>query len=127
VDLCRAQRRKRRRSEQDDRGTFWRGITLDSDTRLRVGPAIGKTEEELAHDLMAQLKARGHPDRPPALATDRKGGYREALVETAGQVPQYCGVGRPAPRKQPQPEWHYLQVVKTRSGRRLTALTIKVV
>jgi len=45
-----------------------------------VGRAIGKTEEEVARDLMAQLKDRGHPDAPPAMATDGKGEYREALL-----------------------------------------------
>ena len=60
---------------------------MDTDTRLRVGRAIGKTEEEVAHDLMAQLKERGQKDAPPAMATDGKGEYREALVETWGQVP----------------------------------------
>jgi hypothetical protein len=49
--------------------------------------AIGKIEEVVVHDLMAQLKGRGHPDRPPAMATDGKGDYRIALVETWGQVP----------------------------------------
>jgi hypothetical protein len=48
----------------------WCGITLDRDTRLRVGRAIGKDESEVAWELMAQLKARGHPDAPPAIATD---------------------------------------------------------
>jgi hypothetical protein len=76
---------------------------------------------------MAQLKDRGHPDAPPPMATDRKGDYREALVETWGQVPEYSGVGRPPTVKRPQPEWQYLQVVKTRSGSRLISVTIKVI
>jgi len=37
---------------------------------------------------MAQLKDRGHPDAPPAMATDGKGEYREALLATWGQVPE---------------------------------------
>jgi hypothetical protein len=127
VDVCRPQGRKRGRLEEDDRGTFWRGITLDTDTRLRVGRAIGKTEEEVAHDLMAQLKARGHPDAPPAMATDGKGDYREALLETWGQGVEYGGVGRPPTVKRPQKEWQYLQVIKTRSGSRLIGVTIKVI
>jgi len=57
------------------------------DTRLRVGRAIGKSEEQVAHDLMAQLKDRGHAEAPPALATDGKGDYRTALVEEWGQLP----------------------------------------
>jgi hypothetical protein len=97
------------------------------DTRLRVGRAIGKDESEVAMELMAQLKARGHPHAPPAIATDGQGSYREAMVETWGRVPEYPGRGRPPTRKRAQPDWHYLQVVKRRSGSRLTGITIKVV
>ena len=127
MDVCRPQGRKRGRQETDERGTFWRGITLDTDTRLRVGRAIGKTEEQVAHELMAQLKDRGHPDAPPAMATDGKGSYREAMLETWGQVPAYGGRGRPPTHKQPGPDWHYLQVVKERSGSRLIAVHTQVV
>jgi hypothetical protein len=77
---------------------------------------------------MAQLKdRRGHPDAPPAMASDGKGGYREALLQTWGQVPEYRGVGRPPTVKRPQPGWHYLQVIKSRSGTHLTGVSIKVV
>jgi hypothetical protein len=97
------------------------------DTRLRVGRAIGKSEEQVAHDLMAQLNHRGHPVHPPAMATDGKGDYRTALLDTWGQVPAYQGCGRPPTLKQPQPEWQYVQVVKERSGNRVTGVHIKVV
>lgn len=97
------------------------------DTRLRVGRAIAKTEEEVAHQLMAQLKDRGHPERPPAMATDGKGDYRIALVDTWGQVPSYQGRGRRPTLKQPQPEWQYVQVVKERCGNRVTGVHITVV
>jgi len=97
------------------------------DTRLRVGRAIGKTEEQVAHDMMAQLKDRGHPATPPAMATDGKGDYRTALLETWGQVPAYQGRGRPPSNKQPQRDWQYVQVVKERSGNRVTGVHIKVV
>lgn len=76
---------------------------------------------------MAQLKARGHPHQPPPLASDGKGDYGNALLETWGEVPQYCGRGRPPSRKQPQPEWQYVQVIKERSGSRLIGVQIKVV
>lgn len=76
---------------------------------------------------MAQLKNRGHPHTPPAMATDGKGDYRLALLETWGQVPEYQGRGRPPSLKQPQPGWQYLQVVKERSGSRVTGVHIKVV
>jgi len=94
---------------------------------MRVARAIGKDESEVARQLMEQLKTRGHPDAPPAIATDGQGSYREAMVETWGQVPAYSGQGRPPTRKRPQPDWQYLQVVKHRSGSRLTGITIKVV
>ncbi|RMD66063.1 transposase [Candidatus Parcubacteria bacterium] len=97
------------------------------ETRLRVGRAIGKSEEEVAEKLMAQLKAQGHPEAPPAIATDGQGSYREAMVQTWGQVPAYQGRGRPPTRKQAQPGWQYLQVIKHRSGNRLTGVTIQVV
>src|SRR5205823_13983755 len=51
----------------------------------------------------------------------------EAMLETWGQVPQYTGRGRPPTRKQPGPDWHYLQVVKERSGNRLIAVHTTVV
>jgi hypothetical protein len=77
---------------------------------------------------MSQLKdRRGHPDVPPAMASDGKGGYREALLQTWGEVPEYRGRGRPPTVKRPQPEWRYLQVIKNRSGSRLTEVSIKVV
>jgi len=76
---------------------------------------------------MYKLKARGHPDTPPAIATDGQGGYREAMVEVWGKVPEYSGRGRPPTRKQAQADWQYLQVVKVRSGGRLLGITIKVV
>ena len=59
------------------------------DTRLRVGRAIGKTEEQVAHELIEQLKDRGHSEAPPAMATDGKGDYRTALLDTWGEVPAY--------------------------------------
>ena len=76
---------------------------------------------------MAQLKARGHPDTPPAIATDGQGGYREALLATWGVVPEYRGRGRPPSCPRAQKDWQYLQVIKHRSGSRLIGVTIKVV
>jgi len=100
---------------------------IDLDTRLRVGRAIGKDESEVAATLMAQLKERGHPHTPPAMATDGEGSYRQAMVNTWGQVPEYAGRGRPPTRRQAGADWQLLQVIKHRSGYRLVGLTIKVV
>jgi hypothetical protein len=58
------------------------------------------------------------------MATDGKGGYREAPLARWGQVPEYARRGRPASRKQAHPDWHYLQVIKHGSGHRLISVTI---
>ena len=97
------------------------------DTRLRVGRALGQTEAEVARERMAPRTARGHPETPPAIATAGTGDYRTALVETWGEVPASQGRGRPPTQKQPQPDWQYVQVIKERSGSRVTAVHIQVV
>ena len=127
MDLCWSQGRKRGHCEEEARGSFWRGTTIAIDSRLRIGRAIAKTEEEVALELMTQLKERGHPTTPPAMATDGKGSYREAMLETWGRVPEYAGRGRPPTHKQPRADWHYLQVVKERSGSRLIAVHTQVI
>jgi len=78
---------------------------------------------------MKQLQDRGHPGAPPPMATDGKGAYREAMVETWGQVPapKPSGKGFVPEKKQPQPGWHYLQVVKRREGSRLVEVKIEVI
>jgi hypothetical protein len=94
---------------------------------LRVGRAIAKTEAEVAQALMQQLKDRGHAEAPPPMATDGQGAYREALVATWGAVPLYLGTGRPPIEKQPQPGWHYLQVVKHRERGRVVQIEVEVI
>jgi hypothetical protein len=103
---------KKGRCEEEARGTFWRGTTLEVESRLRIGRAIAKTDEAVALELMGQLQEREHPEKPKAVATDGKGSYREAMLATWGQVPDYAGRGRPPTQRQPGPDWHYLQVVK---------------
>ena len=97
------------------------------DTRLRIGRAIGKNEEEVSIELMSQIKARGNPDLPPAMASDGNDSYPEAMLATWGRVPDYSGRGRPPTRKVPEPGWKFIQVVKHRSSHRLTGITYKVV
>ena len=76
---------------------------------------------------MKQIKERGHPDAPPPIATDGKGAYREAMVETWGEVPPKAELGRPPEHKQPQAGWHYLQVVKRREGGRVVKVQVEVI
>jgi hypothetical protein len=97
------------------------------DSRLRIGSAIGKTEEEIAPILMKQVKMHAPDDGPPAIATDGKGAYREAMLETWGKVPEYSGRGRPPTLPQPGDDWEYLQIIKKRKGMKLVGVTTKVV
>jgi hypothetical protein len=97
------------------------------DTRLRVGRAIGKNEGEVALAMMSQIKERGNPERPPAIASDGNDSYPEAMLETWGTLPEYSGRGRPPTRKQPHTEWKCIQLTKHRSGGRLTGITYNVV
>lgn len=77
--------------------------------------------------MMEQIQKRGHPVTPPAMATDGKGAYREAMVEIWGQVPPYQGRGRPPTEKQPGENWRYLKVVKQREGSRVVAVYTEVI
>ena len=100
---------------------------IDMDTRLRVARGIAKTETEASQEVFETLKRRGHPDAPPPTVSDGWGGIDEAMVEVYGVVPEYQGVGRPPTRKQPQPGWQYLQVVKQRENGRVVGTELRVV
>ena len=95
------------------------------DTRLRVGRAIAKTEEEGAVTLMEQVKRHAPDEGPPAIATDGKGAYREAILKVWGKVPEYKGWGRPATSLKPEEDWFYLQIVKERRGSKLVSVKAK--
>lgn len=127
MDVCRSQRGKSGHNEEEHIGSFWRGIAIDIDTRLRVGRSIGKNEEEVAMGMMSQIKDRCNPEKPPAIASDGNDSYPQAMLETWGRLPDYPGRGRPSTRKQPQNEWKCIQVTKHRSGSRLIGISYKVV
>lgn len=97
------------------------------DTRLRVGRALAKTEEAIAPQLMEQIKRHQPDEKPPALATDGKGAYREAMLQTWGKVAPYSGKGRPPTALQPEKDWQYLQVIKQREGSKLVRVSTKVI
>jgi hypothetical protein len=74
------------------------------------------------------LKQRSRREQPPALVSDGWGGHREALLEVYGQVPPYRGRGRPPSKKQPQPDWQYMQVAKQRDPHgRLLGIETRVI
>ncbi len=91
-----------------------RSTMLDMDSRLRMARAIAKDETQATIGVFRMLKRRGHPDGPPPTISDGWGGIDEAMIEVYGQVPEYCGHGRPPSRKKPGSDWLYLQMVKQR-------------
>ena len=107
-------REKKNYPESREQGQFWRATLLDMDSRLRVAHGIAKTETLASLIVFQTLKRRGHPEAPPPLISDGWGGIDEALIEVYGVVPEYSGRGRPPTRKQAQPGWQYLQMVKQR-------------
>jgi hypothetical protein len=97
------------------------------DSRLRIGNAIGKSEEEIAPKLMEQVKMHAPDEGPPALSSDGKGAYPDAMLKTWGKVPEYSGRGAPPKLLKPQKDWQCLQVIKKRKGGKLESVRIKVV
>jgi len=97
------------------------------DSRLRVGHATGKMEEEIAPDLMEQVKMHAPDEGPPAMSSDGKGAYREAMLETWRKVPEYGGRGAPPKLPKPGKDWQYLQIIKKRKGGKVESIRIKII
>src|SRR2546423_9309721 len=94
------------------------------DSRLRIGNAIGKSEEEIAPDLMEQVKMHAPDEGPPALSSDGKGAYREAMLKTWGKVPDYGGRGGPPKLPKNRKKRPCLQMIKKKEGRKLKKVRI---
>ncbi len=97
------------------------------DSRLRIGRAIGKTEEGIAPELMKQVKMHAPDEGSPAMSSDGKGAYREAMLEIWGKVPEYGGRGAPPKLPKPGKDWQCLQVIKKRKGGKLESVRIKII
>ena len=74
---------------------------MDKSGREISSKTAKQTEEEVAPKLMIQVKKHTPDEKPLAMATDGKGAYREAMLQTWGKVPQYRGRGRPATLPKP--------------------------
>jgi hypothetical protein len=98
------------------------------DSRLRAARGIGEDETQASIEVFQTLKKRGHPGGPPPTISDGWGGIDDAMVEVYGLVPEYSGKGRPPTRKQAQPGWQYLQMVKQRDEKgRLEGIHLQAV
>jgi hypothetical protein len=120
-------REKKGRIEEDARGTFWSGKARDMKSRLRIGHAIGKTEKEIASELMEQVKMHAPDEGPPAMSSDGKGAYTKAMLETWRKIPEYGGRGASPTLPKPGKDWQCLQVIKKRKGGRLESVRIKII
>lgn len=121
-------REKKSYPETDGSGQFWRATMLDMDSRLRVAHGIAKDETQASTEVFETLKRRGHPEGPPPTISDGWGGIDDAMIEVYGLVPEYGGRGRPPTRKQAQPGWQYLQMVKIRDEHgKLQATKLRVI
>lgn len=96
------------------------------DSRLRIGSAIGKSEEEIAPELMEQVKMHAPDEGPPALSSHGKGAYPEAMLATWGKIPEYGGRGAPPKLPKHGKDWQCLQVIKKRKGGKLASIRIKI-
>jgi hypothetical protein len=76
---------------------------------------------------MKQVKRYAPEAGPPAMTTDGKGAYREAMLETWGKVPEYGGRGAPPKLPQPRKDWCYAQIIKKRKGGKLESVRIKII
>jgi hypothetical protein len=88
---------------------------------------LAKTETKASIKALSMYKEHSRSAQPPALSSDGWGGHREALIEVYGQVPPYKGRGRPPTKKQPQPGWQYLQVVKQRENGRVIGTETRII
>jgi hypothetical protein len=122
-----ATKAKKRYPETEQSGQFWRSTMIDMDTRLRVARGIAKTETKASIIVFETLKRRGHPEAPPPTISDGWGGIDEAMIEVYGQVPDYCGRGRPPTKKRPLPGWQYLQMIKQRDNGRVVGTKLRVI
>lgn len=74
---------------------------------------VDKEEGEAGKKLLFKLKERGHPDKPPALSTDGRGGYKEGIKEIWGE--------------KILPDCKYLQIIKQKTPEERTQVKTKVI
>ena len=68
------------------------------------------------------------PDEgPPAISSDGKGAYREAMRDPWGKVPEYGGRGAPPTLPKPGKDWQCLQIIKKRKGGKIESVRVKVI
>jgi IS1 transposase len=112
-------------------GQHWTHCAMARESRLLLEVVVGPRTEETAIELVSGAAARLAPNCWPLWSSDGWKPYEAALLKLFCVVIHFIRSrrrGRPnAPRRVPDPRLRYGQVVKAREGRRLVAVTRRVV
>ena len=111
-------------------GDAWVWVAFAPVWRLILAFVVGKRTQTTANLLLDRVKAvTDH--HIPFFTSDQLPAYQNALLHTYGiwvQPERNGSRGRlPKPRLIPAPDLHYAQVVKRRSGGRVTEVTTKII
>jgi transposase-like protein/IS1 family transposase len=117
--------------ELDEVGQHWTHCALARESRLLLEVVVGPRTEETALDLVDGAAQRLAPDCWPVWSSDGWAAYWFALLVVFGVLIHFIKTkrrGRPKePEVVPDPRLRYGQVVKERKGRRLVAVTKRVI
>ena len=112
-------------------GQHWTHCALERQSRLLLEVVVGPRTEESARTLVEGAASRLAPDCWPLWSSDGWEPYRFALTVVFATLIHFIRTrrrGRPKePQVVPDPRLRYGQVVKQRAGRRLVAVTRRVI
>jgi len=112
-------------------GQHWPHCALARESRLLLEVVVGPRTQEAATQLVEGAARRLAPDCWPLWSSDGWEPYRFALTVVFAVLIHFIkgkGRGRPkAPQVVPDPRLRYGQVIKQRQGRRLIAVTRRVI
>ncbi len=84
-------------------------------------------KEEVAPELMQQIKRHAPEDPPPAMSSDRKGAYRQAKLATWGTVPHMVGREDHQQCHKQEKSGSLCRSSARRQGRQVVRVTTKVI
>lgn len=117
--------------ERAEQGPHWTHCAMTRDSRLLLAVVVGPRTEESATQLVKGAAGRLAPNTWPLWCSDGWAPYVNALTLVFALVLHFIkgrGPGRPKkPLTIPDPRLRYGQVVKERRGRRLVAVSKRVV
>lgn len=118
-------------SDPDEVGQHWTHVAMARESRLILEVVVGPRTEETATKLVEGAASRLAPGCWPLWSSDGWAPYLMALTVVFAVLIHFIkgkGRGRPKqPQVVPDPRLRYGQVVKQRQGRRLVAVTRRVI